>query len=127
MTKLYNLSAQTPLRKNLRNNATKVEIMVWNKLKGRQFLGLKFRRQYGIGKYIVDFCCPELKLVLEIDGWIHGEGDMPEKDFIREKFIREKGFRVKRYYAKDIFNNIEGCLIDLEEYCKGLTTPGPSL
>jgi len=51
---------------------TKAEMFLWSKLKGKQLNGLKFRRQYGINNYVVDFYCPEQKLAIEIDGDVHG-------------------------------------------------------
>ncbi len=50
---------------------TKAEIVLWSKLKGKQLNGLKFRRQYSINNYVVDFYCPELRLAIEIDGGVH--------------------------------------------------------
>ena len=71
MGKIHNNKNQKSRRKNLRNNMTKAEIILWSKLKGKQ-LGYKFRRQHGIGKYIIDFYCPKLKLIIEVDGDVHG-------------------------------------------------------
>ena len=66
MIKIHNIKSQKQRRKNLRNNMTKAEIILWSKLKGKQ-LGYKFRRQHGIGKFIVDFYCPVLKMIIEVD------------------------------------------------------------
>jgi len=120
MTKLYNCAFQKDKRKFLRSNSTKPEKLVWQELRNNKLLGLKFRRQYSIGNYIADFCCPALKLIIEIDGAIHGEGNEPIKDLIREKYLKNKGFYIKRYTAKYVLDNLEGFWINLESYCKEL-------
>lgn len=66
---LFNPKLTKALRKHLRNNMAKADIIHWSKLKN--ILGYKFRKQHGIGDYIVDFYCPELNLVIEIDGESH--------------------------------------------------------
>jgi len=80
---VINKKTQKELRQKLRNEATKSERILWNKLKGRQLYNLKFRRQQGIGKYVVDFYCPKLKLVIEIDGLSHYDESVYEKDIKR--------------------------------------------
>ena len=72
MRTVHNLEEVASKRKILRNNLTPQEMMVWSRLKGKA-LGFKFRRQHSIGRYIVDFCCPERGLIIEIDGSQHGE------------------------------------------------------
>lgn len=88
---------------------------MWSRLRVEQFLGLKFRRQHGIGPYIVDFYCPAAGAVIEIDGDIHAIGDRPKKDLEREKHISELGLKIIRYSNADVLKNIEGVLLDLVE------------
>lgn len=105
---------------------TKAEIILWSKLKGKQ-LGYKFRRQHGIGKYIVDFYCPELRLIIELDGYPHGFDTQIKKDEERQNFLESLGFIVRRYANNDIENNLNGILDDLIAATKSLnTTPSPS-
>lgn len=59
------------LAREFRKNPTKSKKIIWNALRNRQFFDLKFRRQYLIEGYLIDFYCPELKLAVEIDGPIH--------------------------------------------------------
>jgi very-short-patch-repair endonuclease len=59
--------------RELRSNQTDVEAKLWRRLRDRQVFGVKFRRQYPIGSYIVDFCCPTLRLIVELDGGQHAE------------------------------------------------------
>ena len=65
---MYNDPSLKSTRRKLRNNQTNVERLLWNHLKNKQFYGLKFYRQYSIGKYILDFYSPELELAIELDG-----------------------------------------------------------
>jgi very-short-patch-repair endonuclease len=111
MSYIYNPTTQKELRKKLRQDQPSTERLLWSKIRNRQLLGFKFRRQYGIGLYVVDYCCPEAKLVIEIDGDSHflDKGAI-EKDKIRQYFIESLGFKVVRFNNKDITENISGVL-----------------
>lgn len=102
-------------RKELRKNMTKAEYMLWRHLKNKQ-RGYKFRRQHNIGKYIVDFYCRELKLIIEIDGDVHCEDKQKEKDVIRTEELEKLGLRVKRYTNLDILHNIYQAMDDLVKF-----------
>lgn len=119
MWEFYNCLEHKQRRKDLRINATKAEKIFWFHIRSKK-LGVKFRRQHGIDKYIVDFYCPELRLIVELDGGIHGEKPEIEKDEVRENFLRDNDFFIKRYTNEEIFKNLDGVLIDLDEYCKFL-------
>lgn len=80
----------------------------------------KFRRQQGIGNYVVDFYCPELKIVAEVDGLTHLEEVVFEKDKIRQKYLENLGLKVVRYDSQDIFYKINNILEDLYNICLGL-------
>jgi very-short-patch-repair endonuclease len=96
-----NKSSLTQRRKELRNNQTKAEQELWKYLRAQQ-LGVKFRRQYSIGNYIVDFYCHELRLIIELDGWVHGEEVNRKKDAIRQNKLESKGYIVKRYRNEQV-------------------------
>ena len=102
---LYNLNKQTELRKQLRKNLTPAEAALWSMLKGSQLMGRKFRRQHGVGSYIVDFCCPSERLVVELDGEVHNHAMQAEYDIVRDAHLRELGFKVIRFENKDVFQN----------------------
>ena len=70
---LFNRKGLKPFRSFLRNKATSSEAALWDILKSKQLDGRKFRRQCSIGRYIVDFCCPSEKLIIELDGDPHSE------------------------------------------------------
>ncbi len=94
--------------KDLRNNPTQPEQILWLYLKKSQLNGLKFRRQQPIGKYIVDFLCCSKKLVIELDGGQHSETE--EYDKIRDKFLEAEGYKVIRIWNNDVYDNIEGVM-----------------
>lgn len=107
-------------RKELRNNSTPQEILLWLKLKNSQ-IGLKFRRQHSIGGYIVDFYCPSKKLVIEIDGSQHFVKDNQEYDKTRTEFFEGLSVIVLRFTNAEINTNIDGVLQKI------ITTPNPLL
>jgi very-short-patch-repair endonuclease len=98
-----NRQSQKAFRKNLRNNSTSAEAELWKMVKNRKMNGRKFRRQHGLGKYIVDFYCSSEKLIIELDGDSHGDYYRIEKDIEREDFLKSKGYRIIRFENKDVF------------------------
>lgn len=92
MTKHHekNSSKMKAFRRELRNNSTSAEKTLWNWLKGDKVNGLRFRRQYSIGNYILDFYCPKLKLAIELDGDYHYHGGMVKADYLREQYLKQK-------------------------------------
>ena len=111
MTKIFNRYNRRSIRKNLRNKLTFHEIILWSKLKNRQINNRKFRRQHGIGNYIVDFFCPELKLVIEVDGANHSFDEKSEQyDTERKKYIESQGIKVIRFGNNEIKDNLIGVL-----------------
>ena len=116
MAKIFNPRSQKSLRQNLRNNLPPAEAILWTYLQGRKFHGLKFRRQHGIGPYIVDFYCPEMKLAVEVDGQSHFTPEQIEKDSIRTKFIESNGLQIVRVVNGDVYSDIEKVLKKIEKY-----------
>lgn len=125
--KLFNQKDTKHKRRQLRKRMTKAEKIVWNMVRKKQ-LGYLFRRQYAIGRFIVDFYCPELKIIVEIDGGIHGEGDTPKHDANRERFFKQFNldFYIKRYQNEQVTNYTESVYNDLKSYCSYVASPKPS-
>jgi very-short-patch-repair endonuclease len=98
------------LSRQLRKKQTPWEKRLWARLKGKQFFGLKFKRQVVIGNYIVDFSCFEKMLIIELDGAGHSEDSARRSDERRTKFLEDRGYKVLRFYNNDIDNNLEGVL-----------------
>jgi len=116
------------LKRRLRSNMTGPETRLWSRLRARQLQGLKFRRQHGIGPYIVDFYCPEQSLVIEVDGNSHADADQIVKDQLRDRYFQSLGLHVIRYINDDILKNLDGVLENLaERLSSGSTSPHPSL
>ena len=113
MTDIFNKKEFVKKRQYLRKNMTKAEIILWSKLKGKQLNGLKFRRQYGINNYVVDFYCPELRLAIEIDGDVHFYDSRITCDKKRQKEIEALGIKVLRYTNNDVIRNLKGVLNDI--------------
>ena len=93
----------------------KAEILLWTNLSRKQLLGHKFRRQYGVDNYVVDFYCPALKLAIEIDGDSHFQPGAEKYDIERQRHIESYGVHFLRFTNADIFENIDGVLDRIEE------------
>jgi very-short-patch-repair endonuclease len=94
----------------LRKRQTPWEIKLWKFLRAGRFNDIKFKRQYKIGNYIVDFYCGTRKLVIELDGGQHNDKQKQIQDHIRQNFLESQGFKVLRFWNSEIDNNIEGVL-----------------
>ena len=110
MSPLNNLREFKQYRQALRRDSTKAEAILWLYLRQRSFHGYKFRRQHGIGPYIVDFYCPRLKLAIELDGSQHFQPDALVYDRRRDAAIQSNGIKVIRFINSDIFNHLDSVL-----------------
>lgn len=119
VNKVHNFKKYKKRRQYLRNNSTKSEQVLWNKLRNSK-LGFKFRRQHGIDRYIVDFYCPKLKVVIEIDGYVHGESLQITKDLERQLFLENLGFKVLRYRNEQVLFELEAVVQDIANHCNEL-------
>ena len=96
------------LARRLRRRSTQAERVLWGRLLGRQLSGRKWRRQYPVDQYVADFLCPEVRLIVEIDGDVHvlHDGD----DRTRQAHLEAQGFQVVRFTNEDILTNLDGVL-----------------
>ncbi|HEY7315940.1 MAG TPA: endonuclease domain-containing protein [Candidatus Binatia bacterium] len=106
--------------RQLRRDQTDAEQRLWANLRDRQLSGAKFRRQHPIGPFVADFCCPQRKLVVELDGGQHAE-DVATDDK-RSRFLEERGYRVLRFWNHDVLQNTEAVLDRITE---ALSDPHP--
>ena len=104
---LFNRKNLKSFRSILRKRGTTAEAALWNLLKSKNLEGRKFRRQYSIGNYIVDFCCVSEKVIIEQDGNPHGEYHRIHKDEARDKYIESLGFTVLRFENRFVFQEPE--------------------
>jgi very-short-patch-repair endonuclease len=110
MTQLYNKISERDKRRSLRNNMPLAETMIWARLRRRQVEGCKFRRQYSIGAFVVDFYAPELKLAIEIDGESHTGQDAQVYDFERQTFLESKGTLFLRFTNQQVYEELDSVL-----------------
>lgn len=114
----HNQQSQTLLRKSLRNHATAPEAILWLRLKNKQVADLKFRRQYGVDPYVIDFYCPELRLGIELDGEVHNSHEAEVYDQMRTRFLKENRIKILRYKNEVVYQNVETVIEDIKMYSK---------
>ncbi|MFC3116035.1 endonuclease domain-containing protein [Cellvibrio fontiphilus] len=107
--RIFNIQQQKTQRQELRSNMPLPEKILWAKIRNQQ-LGVKFRRQHGIDRYIADFYCAEYKLVIELDGVSHYENAAQDYDHIRDEFMRALGLTVLRFTNAEVMNNLDGVI-----------------
>ncbi|MBC7890671.1 MAG: endonuclease domain-containing protein [Sphingobacteriaceae bacterium] len=113
-----------PFRKALRNFSTPAERALWHCLKNRQLQNRKFRRQFGIGDYILDFYCVEEKLAVELDGQPHFSAVGTQYDAERDAYLNRLGVRVLRFENGLVFKALEGILAEIETHFQQLRPIG---
>ena len=115
------------IRRQLRNNSTKAEKALWNWLKKDQIQGLRFRRQYGIGNFILDFYCPQIKLCIELDGDYHFHVSQPYSDAERDDILLKKyGIYTLRFENKIVFTQPQTIINSILYYKQVLEHSSPS-
>ena len=102
------------LRAKLRNNTTKAEKVLWEMIRNKK-LGFKFRRQFQIGFYIVDFYCHELKLIIELDGSIHNEILQKKHDHKRDMWLKNQCYSIMRFQNDYLFDFSEKVINDISK------------
>lgn len=122
----YNNKELKNIRQKLRNSLSGPELMLWSRLRGKQLNGIKFRRQYGIDEFIVDFYCSVCRLAIEIDGDSHYSEEARNKDLERDKRLNFRGIKILRFTNAEVMENCEGVLARIVENLKSHTTPNPS-
>lgn len=116
MSILKNHPQLRELRKDLRRNMTQPEQKLWYYLRGEHLNGYKFRRQYGLLNYVLDFYCISEKLAIEIDGDSHFHSSVREYDSTRTKALEKIGVTVLRFTNLDINTNLEGVLTSIASH-----------
>jgi very-short-patch-repair endonuclease len=115
-----------PISRTLRKNQTDAERKLWSVLRNRQLNGIKFRRQFSIDKYILDFYSPEYKIAIEADGGQHYTDEGIISDNVRAKALEVQGIQMLRFSDRDILLNIEGvCEMILRVTDNHENTPSP--
>jgi very-short-patch-repair endonuclease len=121
MTKHYNKKTETEKRRLLRKQQTFTEKILWTHLQKRQALGYKFRRQYSVDHFVIDFYCPELKLALELDGDVHEVPEQKDYDKARQKYLEKFGIKFIRITNEEFLGNPNKAFLKIENAIKDLS------
>ena len=116
MTKVYNKKCVQPKRRQLRNNPTYAEKILWLSLRKRQVEGVRFLRQYSVNKFVIDFYAPEIKLAIEVDGCSHIGREKYDKD--RQSYIEAFKIKVIRYTNEQVSGNPDGVVEGIKTVVK---------
>ncbi|MFH1711879.1 MAG: endonuclease domain-containing protein [Patescibacteria group bacterium] len=108
-------------QKEMRKGSTPAEHALWQHLRKRQLDNLKFRRQHGIGPYIVDFYCDQCKLIIEVDGDIHNKPEIGDYDRDRQEQLEELGYTIIRVRNEAVLKNIELVLKNIKDTINQIT------
>jgi very-short-patch-repair endonuclease len=101
--------------RGFRKNSTASERILWNALRNRGLAGLKFRRQYPVGQFVLDFFCLEKSLAVEVDGKIHKNPATQNHDRERDKYLSQLGIRIIRVFNDQVLHNLEFVLNTIQE------------
>lgn len=113
----YNKKLKLPSR-DLRNNMTDAEQMLWQRLRRKQILGLQFYRQKPILNFIVDFYCPSVNLVIECDGSQHYTYEGLEADRVRDEALAQLGLRVLRFDNGQVMRHLNNVIDEIVSHCE---------
>lgn len=97
----------------LRDDPTTAEARLWAHLRLKRLAGIRFRRQDAIGRYVVDFCSPEAKLIIELDGSQHLQ--QTGQDALRTAYLHSQGYRVLRFWNSDVLKDIDAVVRLIQE------------
>ena len=103
--------------RRMRKNPTPAERALWERLRGKRLDGMKFRRQHVIDRIIVDFFCPQMKLVIEVDGSAHADADA--RDRKRDSVLRQRNLRLLRFTNKQVLRQMEWVLAVIRRFVRG--------
>jgi very-short-patch-repair endonuclease len=112
---IYGWRSMKHRRWELRLSMTKAEEILWQKLRKKRFLGVRFRRQHGIGPYVVDFYHSKSMTVIEIDGAVHFRREVMEQDLQRQEFLENLGYAVLRFSNNQIENSLNFVLKKIKD------------
>ena len=119
----YNPKSTKGYRKELRIHLTPAEASLWKLLKNKQLNGCKFRRQHGVGPYILDFYCPALKIAIELDGKPHFTDAGNARDHTRDEYLTRLGIVTLRFENNILYTHQEMIIDAIEECIKSKKQP----
>ncbi|MDY6784691.1 MAG: endonuclease domain-containing protein [Cyanobacteriota bacterium] len=110
MTVFYNRTSEKRKRQRLRRNKPNAECILWQKIRCKQLENCKFRSQYSVDRFVLDFYSAEIRLAIEVDGPSHFREGAREYDAARQAFIESTGIRFLRFTNAEVYNNLDGVL-----------------
>jgi very-short-patch-repair endonuclease len=108
------------LAKELRKLETEPEKQLWSRLNKNQIIGLQFRRQHPVNRFIADFYCPKIKLIIEVDGSIHELPEYQSHDIGRSEILNDFGITVIRFTNEQIIEQTDSTVEEIKTICKNL-------
>ena len=109
--------------RRLRKNRTDAERVLWGRLRRKQLDGMRFRQQVSLGSYVVDFLCPEQRLIVEVDGGQHALATLADSQ--RTAWLESRGFRVMRFWNNDVLTNLDGVIDSILAALRAEVSPPP--
>ena len=110
--------------KTLRQSMTDAEQRLWYRLRAHRLSGASFRRQFPIGRYIVDFVCLDARVIVELDGGQHADSI---KDAARDGWLRSQGSKVLRFWNNDVLSNTNGVVQTIADAVSSVSPPSLNL
>lgn len=106
--------------RELRKAQTKAESRAWWLLRNRTLAGFKFRRQHPVGPFFADFCCPELRLIIELEGSVHSQPSVIKADARREAFLKNEGYVVASFSNGMVLRAPQEFVARVKHWCEEL-------
>jgi very-short-patch-repair endonuclease len=116
MTRIFNRKTEKEKRRNLRNNPTYTEKILWLSLRKKQIHNVRFLRQYSVNHFIIDFYSPKIKLAIEVDGSSHIGRE--EYDLVRQNYIKTFGIEFIRFTDEQVMGNTVKVVKEIEDVVK---------
>ena len=119
--RVYHLTELKDRRRDLRKKSTGAEKLIWERLRNNQ-LGVKFRRQFSVRGYVVDFYCPSKRLIIELLGGIHKSGNAKKYDDYRREYLKSFWMTILEFWNEEVEKDMEKVLDKIKSHL----TPDPS-
>ena len=126
MAVIFNRPSTLDLRRKLRKQSTPAERVLWQYISNKQISDCRFRRQFGVGKFILDFYSPAIRLAIELDGLSHEGGVAQANDETRVQYLEQLGIQVVRFTNHEVATNLEGVVTQVGLTVKRLLGQDPS-